>query len=264
VCRLQIEFVWHDSFHGSDKTAQKCLALEESAILFNIASMLTALAADQGRGDEDGLKLSYNYFVQAAAVLSHIQSTLSAQLLLPITADLTTPGITLSHSTCVAQAQECFYERAVKMKTSPKLLYKLAAGALFYYKKMVSSAKAPASASRSLGSADGSECCRSYRDRHGLTGSKEQAACDLAALCHAADALLRFRGNPCPPACTVVGCSLRLRFWRNIYVHATIGGTDMHSWDRPSSSTPELSTKSRRRARRRTPSPKLRSWTRPT
>ena len=49
---MEIEFVWHDSFSATAITAQKCLALEEASILFNIASMLTALAADQGRHDE--------------------------------------------------------------------------------------------------------------------------------------------------------------------------------------------------------------------
>ena len=49
---MEIEFVWHDSFSATAITAQKCLALEEASILFNIASMLTALAADQGRNDE--------------------------------------------------------------------------------------------------------------------------------------------------------------------------------------------------------------------
>jgi hypothetical protein len=140
---MHIEFAWHDSFHSSDICRQKCLALEETSVLFNIGSMLTALASDQGRNDEEGLKISFNYFKQASAIFTCLQGSLSAQLLKPISPDLTVEGLSLCHCTCHAQAQECFYERAVMINTTPKLLFKLAAGCAFLYKKMASLTKSP-------------------------------------------------------------------------------------------------------------------------
>ena len=81
---LDIDFVWHDSFSAKDVTTQKCLALEEASLLFNIAAMLTALAADQSRNELEGLKLSFQYFTQAAAIFSHISGGISAELLKPM------------------------------------------------------------------------------------------------------------------------------------------------------------------------------------
>ena len=140
---LDIDFVWHDSFSAKDVTTQKCLALEEASLLFNIAAMLTALAADQSRNELEGLKLSFQYFTQAAAIFTHISGGLSAELLKPISADLSVEGLALCHSTCAAQAQECFYERSVKGGASPGLLAKLGAGVVHCYKRMASAAAAP-------------------------------------------------------------------------------------------------------------------------
>ena len=137
---LPIEFPWHDSFQAKDVTTQKCEAFEEASVLFNIAAMLTALAADQSRNEAEGLKMSFQYFIQAASIYSHIQGGLSAQLLKPISADLTVEGLTLCHATCAAQAQECFYERSVKSGASDGLLSKLAAGCVQGYKRMASAA----------------------------------------------------------------------------------------------------------------------------
>ena len=125
---MEVNFVWNDSFNGKEMTTQKCLAFEQSALHFNIAAMLTALAADQSRSDPEGLKLSFQYFTQAAAIFSHIQRGLSAELLKPISADLSVEGLALCHSTCAAQAQESFYERSVKAGATSGLLYKIAGG----------------------------------------------------------------------------------------------------------------------------------------
>merc|ERR1719326_1611336 len=100
---MEVTFAWHDSFSGKDVTTQKCLAFEQAALHFNIAAMLTALAADQSRNELEGLKRSFQYFTQAASIYSHIQGGLSAQLLKPISADLTVEGLTLCHATCAAQ-----------------------------------------------------------------------------------------------------------------------------------------------------------------
>ena len=140
---MEVSFVWNDSFDPKEKTTQTCLAFERAALHFNIAAMLTALAADQSRNDLEGLKLSFQYFTQAAAIFSHIQSSMSAELLKPISADLSVEGLALCHATCVAQAQECFYERSVKSGASPGLLAKIAAGVVQCYKRMASAAAAP-------------------------------------------------------------------------------------------------------------------------
>ena len=145
---LEIEFVWHDSFARSEICKQKTVALEEAALLFNIGAMLTALAADQGRHDEEGLKFSFHYFKQASSVFSYIMSGLTAGLLKPISPDLTVEGLTLCQLTCHSQAQECFYEKACLTNASPKALYKLAAGANFLFKKMYSATKHPSIAKK--------------------------------------------------------------------------------------------------------------------
>jgi hypothetical protein len=140
---MEVTFAWHDSFSGKDVTTQKCLAFEQAALHFNLAAMLTALAADQSRNELEGLKRSFQYFTQAAAIFSFISAGLSAELLKPISADLSVEGLQLCHSTCAAQAQECFYERSVKGGASPGLLAKIAAGVVQGYKRMASASAAP-------------------------------------------------------------------------------------------------------------------------
>lgn len=118
----------HDAFSNAP-VSQYSVAYEKACIIFNIASTCSSIAALQNRFEASGLKAACNYFQVAAGLYSYI----SENFLHAPSVDMSRDSIRALTDLSLAQAQECFIEKAVMEKKKPALIAKLAAHAAHGY-----------------------------------------------------------------------------------------------------------------------------------
>jgi programmed cell death 6-interacting protein len=81
-------------------------------ILYNLAALYSHLACST-RQDPDGLKTACNYFSLAAGILKHLQSTLVPEMRSAPPADMDPWTLESLENLMLAQAQECFWQKAI-------------------------------------------------------------------------------------------------------------------------------------------------------
>ncbi|KAF9162536.1 bck1-like resistance to osmotic shock [Actinomortierella ambigua] len=119
---IKISFQWYDAF-TQKPTAQYSLAFEKASTIFNIASVLTAIAVAHNRVNEpEGVKKAFHFFQAAAGVYTYINEN----FLHAPSIDLSRDTVKMLVSLMLAQAQEVFYEKTVAEKKKPLLISKLA------------------------------------------------------------------------------------------------------------------------------------------
>lgn len=96
-------------------------------MLYNLASLYSQLAASLNRSTSEGLKSACNYFCQAAGVISHIKTEVIPELRTLPPEDMDTMTLESLQQLLLAQAQECFWLKAVKDGLKDGLIAKLAA-----------------------------------------------------------------------------------------------------------------------------------------
>lgn len=87
----------------------------------------------QNRSTSEGLKASCNYFCQAAGVISHLKSEIIPELRIVPPEDMDTMTLECLQQLLLAQAQECFWCKAVKDGLKDGLIAKLAAKVSDFY-----------------------------------------------------------------------------------------------------------------------------------
>jgi len=146
------------SFQAESTISRPSLVFERSALLYNIAAVYSGLAAVENRGDAEGIKRALAYLqvgscgLPALLEISLITAWQSAsgtltylrKEVLPTLAsetipnydgpssddagyDMTTSYIETMEIFCLAQAQECFWQRAMGEKYTNGVIAKLAA-----------------------------------------------------------------------------------------------------------------------------------------
>ncbi|KAJ1921863.1 pH-response regulator protein palA/rim20 [Tieghemiomyces parasiticus] len=123
---------WRDGFpEVADRpVAAPGLSYDRAATLFNLAAVYSALALREDRLTVTGLKRACHYYQQAAGVLDHLQSRVVSEWTSgadPTEAVDFQPGVlTVLRLTMLAQAQECFWQKAVSDRLKDSLVAKLA------------------------------------------------------------------------------------------------------------------------------------------
>ena len=87
-------------------------AYEKCCILFNIGSLLSQIACSQNLSSDDGLKTAAKYFQQSSGIYSHLKDIAFPQLNTLPTPDLSVDCLTTLSAIMLAQAQDCFYQKA--------------------------------------------------------------------------------------------------------------------------------------------------------
>ena len=123
---VQIAFAWSDAYNPRKSAKQMNAAFERACLMLNFAALLSQEAKVQDTSTDAGLKEAYNLLSQAVGILDHIRD--NVVLSEPLTADLTQDGIAFARALMVAQAQMCFYRKALIGGMSKGVLIKLAAG----------------------------------------------------------------------------------------------------------------------------------------
>ncbi|KAK8168252.1 pH-response regulator protein-like protein palA/RIM20 [Phyllosticta citrichinensis] len=126
---IGVEFMWYPAlgYNTQRPISENNIRFELANIVFNLAAMYSQLANSTDRTTSDGLKLACNYFCMSAGVLSHLKTTLIPDLRTAPPEDMDTMTLESLEHLMLAQAQECFWQKAVKDGLKDASISKLAA-----------------------------------------------------------------------------------------------------------------------------------------
>ena len=109
------------------------IRFELANVLYNLAALYSQLAVSLNRSTSEGLKSACNYFCQAAGVLNHIRTEVIPDMRSLPPDDMDTMTLESLQQLMLAQAQECFWSKAVKDGLKDGLIAKLAAKVSDFY-----------------------------------------------------------------------------------------------------------------------------------
>eukprot|EP01025_Chloroclados_australasicus_P013525 TRINITY_DN16363_c0_g1_i5.p1 TRINITY_DN16363_c0_g1~~TRINITY_DN16363_c0_g1_i5.p1 ORF type:complete len:743 (-),score=70.04 TRINITY_DN16363_c0_g1_i5:1295-3523(-) len=108
-----LSFVWYDAFRTSKRASQGNLYFEKAGVLFNLAAIHSQIALNTSRSDGEGIKEACKYFQEAAGHLTLVKELVEKYLdYKQCTMDFSIFCISMLEQIMLAQAQECFYEKA--------------------------------------------------------------------------------------------------------------------------------------------------------
>lgn len=123
------DFTWYPAlgYNTEQPISQNNLKYELSNVLYNLAALYSQLAVSVNRSSPDGLKSAANYFCLSAGVLSHIKDKVLPELRAEPVEDMDIATLESLQELLLAQAQECFWQKAVMDGYKDASIAKLAA-----------------------------------------------------------------------------------------------------------------------------------------
>ncbi|CAK4027010.1 ph-response regulator pala rim20 [Lecanosticta acicola] len=123
------DFTWYPSlgYHTNHPQTENNIRFELANVLFNLAAMYSQVALSSNRSTSDGLKTAANNFCFAAGVFHHIKENVIPDLRSSPPEDMDGPTLEALGHLMLAQAQECFWQKAVKDGMKDATIAKLAA-----------------------------------------------------------------------------------------------------------------------------------------
>lgn len=123
------DFTWYSSLGYNTNTpfSQSNLKFELANILFNQAALYCQIAATSNRSTVEGLKTAANYFCLSAGVISHMKTQVIPDMHSTAPDDMDPSTLECVEQLVLAQAQECFWQKAVKDGMKDAIIAKLAA-----------------------------------------------------------------------------------------------------------------------------------------
>ncbi|KAF9973737.1 pH-response regulator protein palA/rim20 [Actinomortierella ambigua] len=128
-----IEFPWAIVNNPDKKFTYRNMYYERACVCFNIAAMYSQLGVNENRNTVEGLKRACAYFQKAAGCFKHLRDTIVPELRIAPTADISTVACTVFMQLMLAQAQECFWQKAVIDQMKDGVISRLAAQVAEYY-----------------------------------------------------------------------------------------------------------------------------------
>ncbi|CAO1627593.1 unnamed protein product [Parajaminaea phylloscopi] len=118
-------------YDGQAYVGHPTLAWERANVLFAIAALLSSLGAQEPRNDGASLKRAVGFFQASSAVLSHLAEVIGPALLPDLAITSPPHGLSIARlrplaTLALAQAQECFWQKAVSDGMKPGTVAKLA------------------------------------------------------------------------------------------------------------------------------------------
>ncbi|KAJ3987962.1 BRO1-like domain-containing protein [Lentinula detonsa] len=138
---IQLEISYAPVFSPSVvPVTMRSLMFERAAVVFNLASLYSQLAASEDRSNVDGIKRAASYFQNASGALSYLRTSVLPHFSLladeehsPM--DLSQPFVHALEYLTLAQAQECFWQKAKIDNLKNGLISKLAGATMDLYKQ---------------------------------------------------------------------------------------------------------------------------------
>lgn len=129
---IKINFYWYDNVTNK-RCSQYSLLYERSCMIFNIGAIESQIACMQNRGSDEGIKAACKYFQLAAGSFAKLLDFVQRAPQLSGTPDLQQAYLSMLIHVMLAQAQECFYEKAARANMNPVTLCKLSSQVLVFY-----------------------------------------------------------------------------------------------------------------------------------
>lgn len=137
-----VEFPWYTAlgYHRDTPVVQNNLKFELANVLFNYASLHSQLAFANNRTTSEGLKQAAQYGVTAAGTLNYLRTEIVPDMRSTAPEDMDEMTLESLEQMCLAQAQECFWQKAVKDSMRDGTIARLAAKVSDYYSAAADSA----------------------------------------------------------------------------------------------------------------------------
>ncbi|KAI9801239.1 MAG: pH-response regulator protein palA/rim20 [Piccolia ochrophora] len=129
------DFTWYPAlgYNTQRPISQNNMSFELSNILYNLASLYSQLAYSLNRSSAEGLKSACNYFCMAAGVVSYLRSDVIPDMRSTPPDDMDDVSLESLQHLLLAQAQECFWQKAVMDGLKDISISRLAAKVSDYY-----------------------------------------------------------------------------------------------------------------------------------
>ncbi|KAH8155840.1 uncharacterized protein LAJ45_00852 [Morchella importuna] len=129
------DFAWYPAlgYNTHKPVTQNNLQFERANILYNLASLYSQLATSSPRDTQHGLKVACNYFCAAAGVMEYLKTSVLPELRSTPPEDMDAITLECVEQLMLAQAQECFWLKAVVDGHKDSLVSKLAAKVSDFY-----------------------------------------------------------------------------------------------------------------------------------
>ncbi|KAJ3108662.1 Tyrosine-protein phosphatase non-receptor type 23 [Phlyctochytrium planicorne] len=141
--QIKFPFTWFEAYFPDRKVTTNCIHYEKASVLFNIAAIYSQMGSTQRLWDKDGKKLAASYFQKAAGVLTHLRDTLwhRFQIRLENISDLSEETLTAAIHLMLAQAVECYYDKATEEGVKSTVTSMIAAQTADYYEVAIRQAR---------------------------------------------------------------------------------------------------------------------------
>jgi len=132
---IGVDFPWYPAlgYHKDKPVVQNNVRFELANILFNLAALYSQLAYAGNRTTSDGLKTAAQYGVAAAGTLSFLRTDILPDMRTTPPEDMDDKTLQSLEQLFLAQAQECFWQKAVKDGMKDGTIARLAAKVSDYY-----------------------------------------------------------------------------------------------------------------------------------
>ena len=129
------DFTWYPALgYNIDRPiVQNNHEFELANILFNMAALYSQLAVSSNRNNSEGLKLAANYFMLGAGILTHIKEKITPEMRMDPPEDMGDHTLSFLNLLFLAQAQECFWQKACSDGMKDVIISKLAAQVSDFY-----------------------------------------------------------------------------------------------------------------------------------
>jgi programmed cell death 6-interacting protein len=132
---IGVDFTWYPAmgFNTNKSTSMNNLRFEYANVLYNLAALYSQLAVALNRTTAEGLRTASNYFCQAAGVLEYLRTEAIPDMKGTPPDDMDEMTLHSLSELMLAQAQECFWQKAVKDGLKDASIARLAAKVSDYY-----------------------------------------------------------------------------------------------------------------------------------
>jgi programmed cell death 6-interacting protein len=132
---IGVDFPWYPALGFNTETAvlQNNIRFELANILYNLAALYSQLAFSTNRNSSDGLKTASQYSSASAGVIAYLRTEIIPDMRSTPPEDMDEVTLESLEQLCLAQAQECFWQKAVKDKMKDATIARLAAKVSDYY-----------------------------------------------------------------------------------------------------------------------------------
>eukprot|EP01041_Mallomonas_annulata_P006038 gene6038-12173_t len=143
---IKFSFVWYDAYRANRKFISPSLFFDWACILFNMAAFESQKGTRIDRSTEEGIRTACLHFQQAGGIYKLIKEKILPSIRGGVSPDLSDDGLDMVKQLMLAQAQVCYYEKAILQRKTggsmkPQILSKLANQAALYYKTAFAFAK---------------------------------------------------------------------------------------------------------------------------